>query len=65
MDDPALTFLTGLIDKGGPAVLSVIFAFLYWNERKERQQMTAVLIDVLPKTIAAIETMKVILKGGS
>lgn len=65
MDDPALAFLTGLIDKGGPAVISVIFAFLYWNERKERQQVTTILIDVLPKTIAAIETMKTILKGGT
>lgn len=61
--DPALAFITGALDKGGPALLAIVFAVLYFQEKAERKAMTTMFIDLNPKILVTLNEIRSILSA--
>lgn len=60
-----MTFITGAIDKGGPATLALIFAILYWQEKSERKEMTKLNMEMTPRLLTALNFIQSILGQGT
>ncbi len=62
--DPVVTFITGVIDKGGPSAIALIFAVLYWRADSERREITKVVLDLHPRLLTALGVIQSILDSG-
>lgn len=72
--EPMLTALLAALERGGPYVIAIVFAILYWDQRLERREQTALLLKLVPEMVAvtkdvkaAIDMLRVAMggKGGS
>lgn len=55
--EPALTTILGLLERGGPWALASVFAVLWWGERSERRENTALMLKMVPDMIGAVKDM--------